>query len=108
MRFRASNPANKFVVGIALHGDIANQFSNKVLAIKSALASAPVNSDICDGSFHILRRDDLAFSPVFGCCKFQNADIASFEIDLKLIVWPTSVEEIANCNFGCRGTLRHS
>ena len=58
-------PAHEFTVRIAFHRDIANQFSNGVLAIKPALTSTFVNSEIADRSFYIFRCDYSTFSPVF-------------------------------------------
>jgi hypothetical protein len=74
----ALKPAHKCGVRVALYGDITNQFSDEVLAIKSAFASAFVDSDAADFRLYVLTRDDFTLSPVFGSGKFQNADFVAF------------------------------
>lgn len=66
------------MIGIALHGNITNQFPDEVFAIESALASAIVDSYAADRRLYVLTRDNFPFFPVFGSGEFQNADFAAF------------------------------
>jgi hypothetical protein len=45
LRFIAVQPAQKRVVGTPFHGQIPNQFSYEILAVKTAFAGAPVDTN---------------------------------------------------------------
>ena len=74
LQFVALKPAHKFIIGITVYWDIANQLPNKVLSVESAFASAFVDSHSTNLCLYIFTRDNLTFSTVFGCRKFQDAD----------------------------------
>jgi hypothetical protein len=68
-------PAQKFIVRIAFHWDIPNQFPDKVLSVKSTFASALVDPDFSNIVFHFIARDNLPRSAVFRSRELQNADV---------------------------------
>jgi len=53
-------------------------FLTKFFRFKSTFSRALVDSDILDRCFYLVSCDNLTFSPVLGCRKFQNADFAAF------------------------------
>jgi hypothetical protein len=57
LQFVAIQPVLKFSIGIAFHRHITNQSSDKVLAVKSALASTFVDADTRDGFLYFFARD---------------------------------------------------
>ena len=70
-------PVDELLVGIAFNRQSSNQFPNKVLAIKSALASALVDSNFPNRLLNFLTRNDFFRSALFRRLEFQYADIVA-------------------------------
>jgi hypothetical protein len=69
-QFVCPQPGHKFLIGIAFYRNSTNQFADEVLAIKSALACAFVDSNLRNCLLNLLARNYLFRSPVFGRFEF--------------------------------------
>src|ERR1700677_783667 len=107
LRFVALKPPHKFIVRIALYRDVADQFSNKVLSIKSALANALVDPDFADCGFCVFRCQDSTHSPIFGSRKFQNGDfVALFPFAILFLAHITNLPSNHACTLKETGGVR--